>query len=61
MIKNLNLTEDSASKKSSRSNYFKIGEIIIVVICLFIMTILFWHLMAYLVQAIKKFDKMIKS
>lgn len=41
--------------------YYKILEYVIVTIVLFILTIIFWNLIAFLLSAIKKCERIIKE
>lgn len=55
------ITPRDFSVNGKYAKYYKILEYVIVTIVVFILTIVFWHLMALLLGAIKKCEKIIKE
>jgi len=60
-IKNSEGNNTESTFKQRYKGYLKVAEYVILIMVLFIMAIIFWHLMAYLLQAIKKLDKISKE
>lgn len=58
-VKDINPTDFRYSEKYV--NHYKALEYVIITILLFVLTIIFWHLMAHLLGAIKKCEKIIKE
>ena len=61
MVKVKDITPPDFSVNGKYANYYKILEYVVITILLFVVTIVFWHLMALLLGAIKKCEKIIKE
>lgn len=60
MVRIKNIAPPDFSVNEKYAKYYKILEYVIVTIVLFILTIVFWNLMAFLLTAIKKCERIIK-
>lgn len=58
-IKDITPPDFNASGKYAK--YYKVLEYVVVTIVVFILTIVFWNLLAFLLSAIKKCERIIKE
>lgn len=58
-IKDITPPDFSASGKYAK--YYKVLEYVLVIILVFVMAIIFWNLLAFLLAAIKKCERIIKA
>lgn len=61
MVRVKDITPPDFSANGKYANYSKILEYVVVTIVVFILTIVFWNLLAFLLGAIKKCEKIIKE
>lgn len=61
MVSIKDITPPDFSVNGKYANYYKILEYVVVTIVLFILTIVFWNLLAFLLSAIKKCERIIQA
>ena len=61
MVKIKDISTPDFGVNGRYARYYKILEYIVVTIVIFILTIIFWNLIAFLLAAIKKCERIIKD
>jgi hypothetical protein len=61
MVRINDISPPDFSANGKYTNYYKVIEYVVVTIVVFILAIVFWNLLAFLLAAMKKCEKIIKE